>query len=322
MPLHNARIAITGASGFIGSHLTRACVAEGASVGCFIRNQATAWRLTDILPQVTVFPADLEDASAIHDAIHTFKPDIILHLAANTKRTRDLALYERQHSAHVQTTLNLIRAARELPGLVRFVHTGTIEEYGRGDVPFQETQREEPVTPYSLTKHEATRLTLYAAHEHAFPATVLRLPPVYGPLQGKGMFIPDFIRAALTTGAFDMSPGEQTRDFLHVDDAVQAFLRAAEDRTSVGEIFNVGTGVETKLKDAADLLRTIWGTDIQINRGAFPCDPHVETMRCVMSIEKIRTQLGWSPRSALEDGLRRTVEWYKSSAHLYEHLWD
>jgi nucleoside-diphosphate-sugar epimerase len=324
MQLRNSRVLVTGAAGFIGSHVARACVREGASVACVFLPGSDAWRLQEAIRSVKRYDVNLEDQEAVKRVYHEFQPEFVLHLAARIDRVRNLDIYESLHAANVLTTLNLVRAALASNYMVRFVHTGTIEEYGRGTVPFHESDREAPVSPYSLTKHESVRIVTYAAQRHGLPAVVLRLPLAYGPLQGKGLFIPDFIRAALTTKVFDMSSGEQTRDFLHVDDIVRAYLAvmAAEGNNLNGEIFNVASGIETKLLDVANRLRDAFDGDVTVNVGARPSDPNVDTMRCFMDAGKIRERLGWSPAIDFADGIVQTAEWYKTSASSYEHLWD
>lgn len=320
MILHDARVVLTGGSGFIGSHLARACVREGAQVTCLLRPGSNPWRLFDAADKIRRVEVDLTQTEAVQAIVSEIQPHVIFHLAADTNRKRDLSLYPRMHATHVLSTLNLVSAALKLSLLPRFIHTGTIEEYGRGPVPYREDQREDPVTPYSLTKHEATRLVLYAAREHGLPAIVIRPSLTYGPTKGKGMFIPDFIRAALTTKVFDMSPGEQTRDFIFVEDVVRAHLAAATADGISNEIFNAATGVETRLKDAAEALRALFGGDVQINYGAYPCDPRVETMRCFMDIQKSKERLGWEPAVSLHEGLAKTVAWYRDEAGPYEEL--
>jgi nucleoside-diphosphate-sugar epimerase len=322
MTIRDARILITGASGFIGSHLARACVREGATVTCLLRPGSDPWRLLDARPAATIRTVDLANEEAVRAAVMETAPDVMFHLIGDTRRARDLALYESLHAAHVTSTRNLVSAALALPRPPRFISTGTIEEYGRGPVPFVESQRESPVTPYSVTKLEGSRLVEYASREQGLPGVILRPALTYGPLKGKGMFIPDFIRAAMTTKAFKMSPGEQTRDCIYVDDVVRAYLAAATTEGIEGEIFNVGTGVETRMKDIAESLRALCGGDVAIEYGAYPCDPRVETMRCVMDVQKAKERLSWQPSLTLAEGLSRTVEWYLTSSSAYEHLWE
>jgi UDP-glucose 4-epimerase len=323
MPVTGKRILITGASGFIASHLVRACVAQGAEVTCTVRPGGTApWRLLDTVSKVTIKEVDLKDGAAVAQMFADVQPDIVFNLAADRNRARKLELYEGGHETHTRTTLSLVRAALASSKPVRFVQTGTIEEYGRGPVPYREEQREEPITPYSLTKHEATRLVLYAAREHGLDAVVIRPSLTYGPLQGRGMLLTGFFQAALTTKTFDMSAGEQTRDFLFVEDAVRALILAGTADGIQGELFNIAGGVERKLKDAMEIVQKAWSDPVTVNKGVYPTDPNVETMRCFMDISKIHDRLGWAPEVTFEEGIRRTVEWYKTSASQYEHLWD
>jgi nucleoside-diphosphate-sugar epimerase len=322
MTIRDAHILITGGAGFIGSHLARACVREGATVACILRPGTNPWRLLEALPSVTRIEANLEDERAVASSVAKFHPTVIFHLASVINRKRDISLYPELHDAHVGVTRHLVTAALNLPTSPRFIHTGTIEEYGRGPVPYREEQRELPVTPYSLTKQESVQLVLYAAREHGLSASVIRPSLTYGPMKGIGMFIPDFIRSAMTTKIFKMSAGEQTRDFLYVDDAVRAYIAVATADGVEGEIFNVATGVETKLKDVAEKLRAHFNGDVTVEYGAFPTDPRVETMRCFMSINKITERLSWRPLVSLEEGLAKTVAWHRVASDAYAtELW-
>ena len=321
MSVHGKRVLITGGSGLIGSHLARACVREGAQVTCVLRSGSNPWRLLEARPLIQCVEVDLTDAVSVASMVNEVQPEIIFHLAADTNRKRKLELYEGLHATHVRSTLNLVSAALTLPKVTRFVYTGTIEEYGRGPVPFREDQREQAISPYSLTKLAASQLVLYAAREQGLPAVVLRPSLTYGPLKGKGMFIPDCIHAAMTTKIFAMSLGEQTRDFIHVDDVVRAHLAAAVAIGIEGEVLNVATGVETPLKYVSEKIRTLFDGHLEIQYGAYPCDPRVETMRCFMDVQKIAERLSWRSMIGLDDGLARTVEWYRNSSNNYPELW-
>lgn len=306
------RIFITGGYGFIGSHLVRRCVQENACVGVLAPFSSKPWRILDVVDKIEIFEGSVTDQKKVRDAINQFKPEIVFHLAAILDRDRSFALFDKLFDVHVRGTGCLLSILSERSDLKRFIHLGTIEEYGSGHAPFREDQNELPVSPYSLTKVMATKMVEYMANEGEVPIVVIRPPIVYGPGQDFEMLIPSTIQACIEGREFLMTSGEQTRDFLFVDDLIEGLLKAGQASEIDGEIINLGSGRETQLKEVVAMIYKIVGNSVKIKRGAIPYR-HGENMHFWLDSEKANKMLGWSPKVSLQEGLERTVRWYKDN---------
>jgi len=307
------RVLITGAAGFIGSHLTRRLVREGARVHILLRKKGAAWRIADLLELVTVWEADLTDFASLQQRLSGFPAQVIFHLAGHVDVGRSWDPVEPLIKNNIIGTVNLLMALKDA-GFESFVYPGTSEEYGNAAPPLCETQRESPISPYSFSKLSAAAFCQMAAKTFDLPITVLRLFPTYGPAQQGSMLIPAAIREFLAGREFRMTHGEQRRDFMYVDDAVEAFLRIAAGEKAAGEVFNVGSGMPRKVRDVIDIITQYIGTECRVLRGAIPCRKG-EGDECYSNNQKIRECTGWAPTVSLEEGLRITVAWYKKYGH-------
>jgi len=302
-------VLVTGGAGFIGSHLTRRLVTEGAHVHIFIKKDEALSRIQDILAHLTVWEADLADPASLQDILSQFNPQVIFHLAALVNSSRSWDLVQGMIQNNIVGTANLLMALKD-SGVEVFVHTSSSEEYGFLNTPFTESQRESPVSPYSFSKLSSTIFCQMAAKIFNLPTHILRLSPTYGPAQEGSMLIPSAIHDLLTKKEFSMTAGEQLRDFTYVDDVVEAFLRIATIKPGSGEIFNVGTGLPRKVNDVIEIIQKHCGQDGVVNRGAIPYRKG-EGMESYCNSEKIKQLTGWSPKVSLEEGLQTTVAWYK-----------
>jgi nucleoside-diphosphate-sugar epimerase len=209
-------------------------------------------------------------------------------------------------------SLNLLLAAQTLSSLEAFVAVGTADEYGCVPAPFVEDARERPMNAYALSKQYVTHLCELFHVAHGLPVTVLRPTLAYGPGQGAEMFVPALIRALLDGKAFPMTPGEQTRDYVYVSDVVDALIRAASVRETLGRVVNVGSGYPIRIADLARTVERIVGVSGQVLIGALPYRQG-ETMDYFVDVARASRLLGWAPRVSLEDGMRATVEWFRTA---------
>jgi nucleoside-diphosphate-sugar epimerase len=263
---------VTGATGFLGRHLCTALRAGGVTV--HEHGQETG---------------DIRDAKALRRAVDSVNPDWVFHLAADIRQNTPLAdLLE----TNVVGTMNLLNAAQGRP----LVAVGSFEEYGDCPVPFREDMPPRPRSPYGISKAIASLLVT------ASRGVVIRLPVLYGPGQSANMFIGGACDAVRTGKRLAMTPGQQTRDFLYVADAIDALMLAVKQfATCRGEILNACSGIALTLREA---VQTIGGNFADI--GAKPYRAN-EQMHYVGDCAKIARVLGWKAQTSFAEGIRRTL---------------
>jgi UDP-glucose 4-epimerase len=297
--LANQRVLVTGGTGFIGSHLTRRLVHEGAKVSILTRHESGTSRIEDVLGEVEIHEVDIRNFGAVNAAIETLRPRVVFHLAAagvtEPFLSTNLAL-----RVNVDGTINVIRASATA-GAERIIHTGTAYEYGDQAA----SKQIDPISPYAAAKAAAWAFSQMYFRTMGWPIICLRLFQVYGPGQA-GTLIPSAIQAALKGHPFPTTAGEQTRDWIYVDDVVDAYLNAALAEGIEGETFDIGTGVGTSVREVVEFV-------FEQFPGASPLIGGIdyrpgEVWSLVADTEKARSQLGWQARVKLKDGLRRTVD--------------
>jgi nucleoside-diphosphate-sugar epimerase len=310
--LRDARVLITGACGFIGSHLTRRLVAEGADVHAMTSEVSSVFprRLLDLRGKVAMHEGNLMDRSAMDAIVRAARPSHIFHLGAYTHVGKSWQRVDECIQANIQGTTNLLQALAET-GYERFVNTGTSEIYGDIDVPFREDAIVNPISPYSVSKYSAERFCRLFQRAYGWPIVLLRPFNAYGPAQSPDRVIPEIIVRALRKEELAMTQGRQTREFNYVEDLAEGFMLAATTPGIEGEIFNIGGGEEISMRDVATLILDVMGNPIEARFGALPERP-TEIMRMYCDSSKARERLGWTPKHSLREGVSKTIEWYRA----------
>lgn len=299
---------VTGAGGFIGRHLCRALAGAGRSVQAWVRPGSLAGASFEPFDSaVGVQEVDVRQASAVATALADRPPQRVFHLAGIRLIGNDTANLRTMFDTQVQGTLNLLQCLR---AETRVVVAGSCEEYGSAPVPFDEARPAQAQTAYAVARL-ATTLACLSLTEPAI--CVARLAVVYGPEQVGDMFIPALLRACANGQPFAMSSGEQTRDFLYVDDAVRALLALADTPAAMRQVVNVGTGVEVTVREVARQAAHLAGSSAQLKIGAIASRPG-EASRYVCAIGKMQALTGWQPQTDLTQGLARTLQWWRSQA--------
>lgn len=297
---------VTGFTGFIGRHLDRALRCGGVDVVGVTRYAAHAASVDK------VFIGDIKDRAFVSDLVQQVRPDIVFHLAANKSRTGDIEEFRNGLEDNLFGTLNLAEACVKNAQIQRFVSIGTCEEYGNAGPIFHEELRESPVSAYSLSKTSVTHLLQTLFRTFDFPVVVLRPSLAFGPGQATDMFLPAMIQTLLAGKRFAMSGGEQTRDYVYIDDLIQALLLASTKPEAIGRLINISSGVPVLLKEVAKLTARKISRDAENLLDIGKKDYRVnEIMNYAASRELAEKLLGWRPCTSLDDGLTATVEYYR-----------
>lgn len=303
------RVLVTGATGFIGSHLAERLVAEGAKVTLAIEPGASQANIVNILDKAQVYEVDLREARMVQQLARECQPSKVYHLAAVGVTEPDidprLAV-----QVNVIGTLNLLEALKETE-CDCFINTGTCYEYGHNTPPMREDQMVDPISAYAASKSAAWLFCHMYHRTHGYPIVTVRPFTVYGPRQGERALIPQVILSALRGADFEMTGGEQTRDFTYVDDVVEGYVRASLSEKAIGQTINLGTGEEHAIRDVVLKVLELMGNPVKPLIGALPYRAG-EIWRLYADSSKAREWLGWQPQVGLEEGLRRTIKWYAS----------
>ena len=307
--LSKPHVLITGAEGFVGRHLTAALLSSGASVTQLVRpGSATA------IQNKSSIEIDLTDRKRVAAAFSSRNPDFVVHLAATKARGNIGCDFIDNYDANASMAINVIHACFDLSSFKKLIFIGTCDEYGPIPCPFVESHREAPSNAYGLGKLAATQMLGTLSRSDGFPSIILRPSVIYGPRQGPEMFLSALIQSLVAGNDFAMTAGEQYRDFVYVDDVVDAIIRALNaDEAINGEVFNIGAGQSRRVNDVAVLVAKQIGQNAieHIKFGAIPYRPN-EVMDYSVDITQARSVLGWQPKTSLEVGLQETVKYFQS----------
>jgi len=304
-----SHIVITGANGFVGQHLSAALLQTGIRVTKLVRSFVLACD-----KEKTQIVLDLSDSKKVKEIILTLQPNYVIHLAGTRDRVNSGTQFRDSYERNVSISLNVIDACLELRQFKRLVFLGSCDEYGQAISPFEETQREMPTNAYGLSKLAVTKILSGLYQSSQFPSVVLRPTVIYGPNQGTEMFLSALIQSLLAKKDFGMTLGEQFRDFLYVDDAVDAIIKAISAGNQVdGKVINIGAGVSCQVKKIACLVASLIHPEAysHLKFGAVQYRSH-EVMDYAANIILAEQLLGWKPKTQLEQGLQRTVSDFAS----------
>ncbi|MFA7269353.1 MAG: NAD-dependent 4,6-dehydratase LegB [Sterolibacterium sp.] len=326
------RILVTGADGFIGSHLTEALVRQGFPVRAFVQyNSFNSWGwldhcAADITGNFEVFAGDIRDFHGVRTAMRGCES--VLHLAALIAIPYSYHSPDTYVDTNIKGTLNVVQAARELE-LKRVIHTSTSEVYGTARfVPITEDHPLQPQSPYSATKIAADQIALSFYHSFRTPVAIIRPFNTYGPRQSARAVIPTII-TQLATGQTKLKLGalSPTRDFNYVEDTVSAFIAALSSDRVIGEVTNVGSNHEISIGNLAGLIANLMEREIEIECEQERLRPAgSEVDRLWADNRKALERLHWQPRFGGLDGLRRglaeTIAWFTAKANLTRYKAD
>lgn len=324
MNIKNKNVVVTGAGGFIPSHLTEELVRRGANVKALVhynsRNDYGMLRLADpqLVGNAEIALGDITDPYYVKQI--TKDADVVFHLAALIGIPYSYIAPEQYVNVNIKGTLNVLQAALE-NGVGKVVHTSTSETYGTAIyTPIDESHPLQGQSPYSASKIGADKLAESYYLSFDLPVATIRPFNTFGPRQSARAVIPTIISQALVKDEIHVGSLDPVRDMTFVNDTVNGFISVATSERSVGEVINVGTGKGHTIGDILDsVLRIVGKEDLKIIEDVQRVRPvKSEVMELICDNSKAKKLVGWEPQYTLEEGLRLTVDWFREHKNLYD----
>jgi NAD dependent epimerase/dehydratase len=324
LKIKGKKVLVTGAGGFVGSHLVELLVKQGARVTALVHyNSRNDWGMLEdvgkkVLAHVEVIAGDLRDSDCVRMAV--LGQQVVFHLGAligipySYVNPRDVV------DTNVNGTLNVISAACD-SDVEKLVHTSTSEIYGTAQsVPMDENHPSHPQSPYAASKLGADLLALSFHRSFDLPVGVIRPFNVYGPRQSARAVIPSIITQALVQGKIKLGSGYPTRDLTYVQDTVSGFVAFAECEATTGQVVNLGSGYEVSINRIVELVSECLGKKIEIRKERERIRPKKsEVERLFSDSGKARELFDWNPRMELKEGINRTIRWLEKNIHRYKN---
>ena len=302
--IREKKILIVGGSGFIGRHLAVRCLKDTSFVTCMGLSAGKPFSR-----DVQFIHADISDKKQLQAVLSEKSFDYVFNLGGYIDHTAYFKGGRRLIESHFMGLMNLIDCLNreELKG---FVQIGSSDEYGNAPAPQKEYMRESPISPYSFAKTAASHFIQTLSNTEGFPGVVLRPFLVYGPGQDEKRFLPQIITAFLKDESVETTGGKQLRDFCYIDDVVDGIIKAAVTDEAKGQIINVASGSPISIKDMINKAASLIGK----GRAVFGARPYRqgENMKLFADIGLARKILQWSPSVSVDEGLGKTIEYYKN----------
>ena len=300
------KILITGAAGFIGANLTRKLIKTGNEINILIKEASNLWRINDIVSNCNVHKIDLKKVEDVRNVVKKINPELVYHCAGH-------GIYPSQKnsaevfSTNILGTFNLLNALNENNNLHRLVNLGSFFEYLTN-----------PTDPYTISKITQTKLAEHFFKEKKLPIITLRLFTPYGKFDSPGRLICDLMIALIRNKPLEIFSKYTKRDFIHIDDVITALEIASQQPDITGEIIDIGTGNEISVEEIVSMSNQLSDNELVINWNDTK-QREVDILPENIFLGRQQTQkLNWNPSTSLEDGLQRTIEWYKQNINLYE----
>lgn len=310
------RILVTGAAGFVGANLARRLLQEGEEVHLLVRPESRLWRLADVAADFRLHYGDLRDETAVTKAVQAVKPEWIFHLAVYGAYSYQTDV-NRILQTNIMGTSHLVQACAKTD-FETFVNTGSSSEYGFTDHPPAETEALQPNSYYATAKAACTLYCCYSSKVLQRPITTLRLYSVYGAYEEPTRLMPTLIKQGLAGRLPPLVAPETARDFIDIDDVVEVYLQVARSqKLALGEVFNVGTGVQHTLRDVVEIAREVLNIPQEPNWGTME-NRIWDTSVWVANTAHLREVLGWQPQIDLRRGFTKMVAWFKEHQHFYQ----
>lgn len=311
------RVLVTGGSGFVGANLVRRLLSDGHDVYLLLRAEHQPWRLDEIISDCRPIRGDLTILESVREAVATAKPEQVFHLAAYGAYSSQIG-FAQMVAVNLLGSANLIQCCAE-SGVRFLANVGSSSEYGYKTRVAREDDLLEPNSHYAITKAAATHYCRYVAKSSDLHCITLRLYSIYGPYEEPTRLIPSLLVRGLRGVLPPLVAPDTARDFVHVDDAVEALVLAARPgATTPGATYNVSSGVQTTLAEVVDRVRRSLHVDAEPVWGSMRQRDWDTNVWCGDS-SALRRDTGWEPRIDLTRGLKLTVDWLQANPRWLDH---
>lgn len=321
--MKNLKILVTGAGGFIGSHLVESLLSEGAEVTAFVRyNSRSDFGFLENINKkseanLDIVQGDLRDQYSVNEVVK--EKDIVFHLGALIAIPYSYQNPWDAFETNVRGTLNILTAVKEF-GVKRLVHTSTSETYGSAlYVPINESHPLQGQSPYSASKIAADKFAESFHLSYGTPISIIRPFNTYGPRQSARAVIPTIITQALIKGKVVLGSLSPTRDFTFVKDTVSGILMSSKEEKTIGEVINLGSNFEISIEDLAKKIISHIDPNIELVTSQKRKRPKKsEVNRLYSDNTKAKKVMGWEPNTDFDDGLKETIDWIKKNSDIYK----
>ncbi len=312
----NKKYLITGATGFIGANITRELIRQKKEVHVIVRDKNLNWRLKEVKNQLNIHQSDLLDPG-IKLLIKKIKPDYIFHLAAYGVLPED-DNQERMFDINVKGTINLVNAAKQNP-FTLFINSGSGVEYGIKTRPMKETDILVPINDYGVSKAAATLFCQKEAIRNNLPIITLRNFTPFGYFEEKTRLIPDVTLSAIAGKPIKVSTPTNVRDFIFIEDVVDAYIHATKIKFNPGEIFNLGSGKQHSVGEVVRLILQITKSESHVEWGAVAKQARfIEPKKWEADMSKAKKIMHWKPNNKIRESLEKNAKWLKENLKNYE----
>lgn len=309
------KVLITGASGFVGSCIARRMLLENYEVHITARETSNLWRLKDILKDLNIHNTNLMDNESVKNLARNINVDLVFHLA-----TYGGTHYENKIDSIINTNLlgtwNLFSEFAK-KDIDMFINTSSSSEYGEKTLPMSEDMMVEPNNMYGASKASATILCNTFAKVNKIPLVTLRLFSPYGYFDTDTRLIPTVITSCILNKEIKLAKKESRRDFIFIDDIIDAYLSIQKLSGCFGEVYNIGSGLEYSVEQIVNTItgkikndsKIVWGNELK---------RQYEPKMWVSDSTRVANEVGWKPKTTIEEGLTKTIEWFRNNIYLYK----
>lgn len=308
---------ITGGAGFVGANLVYRLLSLGHKVHVVIHSGSNLWRLKPIISSINLHEVDITSYDDLKGILEKIRPTNIFHLAhyggnagqSDIKKVRKVI---------IEGTATLYNACEGIDSIKSIINTGSSSEYGKKSEPMRENMLTEPNTEYAVAKVWATLYGQHCDREKNLPITTARLFSVYGPYEHRNRFMTEVILACLRGQKPKLANSKTVRDFVYIDDVIDALIDLSLSH-KVGGIYNVGSGKESNLEEVANIIANNTDFKDELEWGSYD-NRSFDTIKWQADISHIEKEIGWKSKTNLDDGIKKTVEWFKENIALYQNL--